>query len=154
MFHFFCFGQTCFKWVLWIYDTCETLWENYLKWASTWRIQQNVMYAQRILRSAWAYAHSEQSLPCTLWVAKDPSFLHVYSKDSDQTERMPRLIWVFAGHTCHFVGFVMGWHISKDRDQSVYLHGCTVYAFLSLIGYKVGFPMPKFISFDLDLDHA
>ena len=29
------------------------------------------------------------------------------SKDSDQTGRMPRLIWVFAGHTCHFVGFVM-----------------------------------------------
>ena len=29
------------------------------------------------------------------------------SKDSDQTGRMPRLIWVFAGRTCHFVGFVM-----------------------------------------------
>ena len=30
----------------------------------------------------------------------------VHSKDSDQTGRMPRLIWVFAGHTCHFVSFV------------------------------------------------
>ena len=29
------------------------------------------------------------------------------SKASDQTGRMPRLIWVFAGRTCHFVGFVM-----------------------------------------------
>ena len=29
-----------------------------------------------------------------------------HSKDSDQTGRMPRLIWVFAGRTCHFVGFV------------------------------------------------
>ena len=29
------------------------------------------------------------------------------SEDSDQTGRMPRLIWVFAGRTCHFVGFVM-----------------------------------------------
>ena len=29
-----------------------------------------------------------------------------HSKDSDQTVRMPRLIWVFAGHS-HFVGFVM-----------------------------------------------
>ena len=28
------------------------------------------------------------------------------SEDSDQTGRMPRLIWVFAGRTCHFVGFV------------------------------------------------
>ena len=26
---------------------------------------------------------------------------------TDQTVRMPRLIWVFAGRTCHFVGFVM-----------------------------------------------
>ena len=26
---------------------------------------------------------------------------------SDQNGRMPRLIWVFAGHTGHFVGFVM-----------------------------------------------
>ena len=25
----------------------------------------------------------------------------------DQTGRMPRLIWVFAGRTCHFLGFVM-----------------------------------------------
>ena len=26
---------------------------------------------------------------------------------TDQMGRMPRLIWVFAGRTCHFVGFVM-----------------------------------------------
>ena len=30
-----------------------------------------------------------------------------HSKDSDQTRRMPRLIWVFTGSRCHFVGFVM-----------------------------------------------
>ena len=30
-----------------------------------------------------------------------------YSGDSNQTGRMLRLIWVFAGRTCHFVGFVM-----------------------------------------------
>ena len=29
-----------------------------------------------------------------------------HSEDSDQTGRMPRLIWVFAGRTGHFVGFV------------------------------------------------
>ena len=29
-----------------------------------------------------------------------------HSKDSDQTGWMPRLIWVFAGRTGHFVGFV------------------------------------------------
>ena len=30
-----------------------------------------------------------------------------HSEDSDQTGQMPRLIWVFSGRTCHFVGFVM-----------------------------------------------
>ena len=54
------------------------------------------------IRPVW----SESSL-CAKWVAKDPNFLHADSEDSDQTGRMPRLIWVFAGRTCHFVGFVM-----------------------------------------------
>ena len=53
------------------------------------------------IRPVW----SESSLSAQ-WVAKDPSFLHADSEDSDQTGQMPRLIWVFAGHTCHFVGFV------------------------------------------------
>ena len=35
------------------------------------------------------------------------------SEDSDQTEWMPRLIWVFAGCTDRFVGFVMRWLISR-----------------------------------------
>ena len=30
-----------------------------------------------------------------------------HCEGSDQTGRMPRLIWAFVGHTCHFVGFVM-----------------------------------------------
>ena len=30
-----------------------------------------------------------------------------HSEDSDQTGRIPRLIWVFAGRKAHFVGFVM-----------------------------------------------
>ena len=44
--------------------------------------------------------------------ANDPSFLHTGSEDSDQTGQMARLTWVFAGRTCHFVGFVMRWLIS------------------------------------------
>ena len=63
--------------------------------------------AQRRLRSAWASAQSDQSSLCAQWVAKDPSVLHADSEDSDQTWRMPRLIWVFAGHTCHLVVFFM-----------------------------------------------
>ena len=61
--------------------------------------------AQRRLRSAWASAQSDQSLRCTL--NGQLSFLHADSEDSDQTGRMARLIWVFAGRICHFVGFVM-----------------------------------------------
>ena len=46
-----------------------------------------------------------ESLLFAQWVAKDPNFLHA---DRDyHTGWMPRLIWVFAGRTCHFVGFVM-----------------------------------------------
>ena len=33
--------------------------------------------------------------------------LHAASEDSDQTGRMTRLTWVFAGRTDHLVGFVM-----------------------------------------------
>ena len=51
------------------------------------------------------------------WVAKDPRFLHADSEDSNQTGRMPRLIWVFAGRTCHFLVLSCGgsnleaWHM-------------------------------------------
>ena len=48
---------------------------------------------------------SESSL--SAWQKLRSSATHwVHSEDSDQTRRMPSLIWVFAGHTCHFVGFV------------------------------------------------
>ena len=46
------------------------------------------------IRPVW----SESSL-CARGVAKDPMFLHADSEDSDQTGRIPRLIWVFAGRT-------------------------------------------------------
>ena len=40
-----------------------------------------------------------QSLLCAQWLAKHPRFLHADSEDSDQSGRMSRLIWVFAGLT-------------------------------------------------------
>ena len=46
------------------------------------------------IRPVWS-----ESLLCAQWVAKDSSFLHADSEDSDQTGRMLRLIWVFAGRT-------------------------------------------------------
>ena len=46
------------------------------------------------VRPVWS-----ESLLGTQWVAKDPRFLHVDSKDSDQTGQMPRLIPVFVWRT-------------------------------------------------------
>ena len=66
-----------------------------------WHVRPAKTQISLDIRPFW----SESSL-CAEWVAKDPRFLHADSKDSDQTGRMPRLIWVFAGRTCHFVGFV------------------------------------------------
>ena len=54
------------------------------------------------IRPVW----SESSL-CAQWVAKDPSFLHADSEDSDQSGRVPRLIWVFAGRTTSLL--VLSW---------------------------------------------
>ena len=70
--------------------------------------KKNDLCAQQRLRSAWASAQSDQSSLCALWEAKDPTFLHAHSEGSNQTGRMPRLIWVFAWRTGHplrcFVG--------------------------------------------------
>ena len=76
-----------------------------LLWTASWQNQQYGICTQRRLRSAWASAQSDQSSLCAHLLAKDPSFLHAHSEDSDQTGRMPKLIWVFAGRTCHFCWF-------------------------------------------------
>ena len=63
---------------------------------------------------------SESSL-CDQWVAKDPRFLHVDSKDSDQTGRMSRLIWVFAGRT--LIWLVLSCRGSNAHETAAFL--CT-----------------------------
>ena len=77
--------------------------------------------AQRRLRSAWASSPTDLSSLCTQWVAKYPRFLHAISKDFDQTGRMPRLIWVFAGRT--IILLVLSCHGSKyyGKHLSEYL---------------------------------
>ena len=65
-------------------------------------------HSHNLIRNARA---GSESLLCVQWVAKNQSFLPADSEDSDQTGRVPRLIWVFAWRTCHFVGFVMRWLI-------------------------------------------
>ena len=57
-----------------------------------------------------------QSSLCAQWVAEDPSFLHADSEDSDQTGRMPRLIFRWAHG--RFVGFVMSRLIFGNRPES------------------------------------
>ena len=50
---------------------------------------------------------SESSL--STWRKIGSSATHWAQAKTDQTGWMPMLIWVFAGCTCHFVGFVMLW---------------------------------------------
>ena len=64
------------------------------------------------IRPVW----SESSL-CAQWIAKGPMFLHADSTDSDQTGRMPRLIWVFAGRT--LILLVLSWCGSCTRPTYV-----------------------------------
>ena len=75
--------------------------------ALKWQNQQNDCapsedWDQLGIRPIW----SESSL-CAQMVAKDPSFLHADSEDSDQTGRMPRMIGVFAGRTV--ILLVLSW---------------------------------------------
>ena len=76
-------------------------------WAAAHQNQQNDLIAQRSLRSAWASAQYDRSSLSTwqsiVFLATHKSHI----EDSDQTGQMPRLIWVFAVRTHHFVGFVM-----------------------------------------------
>ena len=70
------------------------------------------------IRPVW----SEFSL-CVQWVAKDPIVPYADSEDSDQTGRMPRLVWIIAGRLCHFVVFCLfltwgGWYNQFRRHAS------------------------------------
>ena len=78
-------------------------------WAASWQNQQNDCAPSEGSDQPGhpPSAQSDQSSLCAQLVAKAPSFLHADSEDSDRTGRMPRLIWVFTGRTCHSVGFVM-----------------------------------------------
>ena len=62
--------------------------------------------AQRRLRKGIHLVWSVSSL--SAWRKLGSLAAHwAHSEDSDQNGRMPKLIWVFAGRTCHFVGFLM-----------------------------------------------
>ena len=75
-------------------------------WAASWQNQQMAWRPAKTqislgIRPVWL----ESSL--SAWRNHGSLATHwAHSKVSDQTGRMPRLIWVFAGRTCHFIGFV------------------------------------------------
>ena len=86
----------------WLCTLC-TLRRLRLAWASAqsslsvWRNLGSLATKTQIslgTRPVWS-----ESLLCAQWVAKDPRFLHTDIEDSNQTGRMPRLIWVFTGCT-------------------------------------------------------
>ena len=65
--------------------------ETQAKWAAARQNQQNDLWAQQRLRSAWASAQSDQSLCCPHEETLGPQL---------PTQRT-------AGYTDHFVGFVL-----------------------------------------------
>ena len=75
------------------------------------------------IRLVW----SESSL--SAWRNIGSSATHwVCSEDPDQTGWMPRLIWVFAEHTCHCVDFFM-WRLNFQKCESHFEVLVCVYSF-------------------------
>ena len=56
--------------------------------------------------------------------------LHADSEDSDQTGRMTRLTWVFAGRRDHFVGFVVRRPICNLGESNERARFCVLLASL------------------------
>ena len=76
-------------------------------WAVARQNKQTDMCPKRRLRSAWASTQSDQSLSSLHEENLGPKL----PAKTDQTGPMPKLIWIFAGRTCHFVGSVVLWLI-------------------------------------------
>ena len=90
------------------------------KWPLRWQISLCIrpVWSESLL-SAWRNIVSS----ATNWA---------HCKDSDQTGRIPRLIWVFAEHKGHFVGFIMRWLIFRK----------CIFIFASGLRYKPHFWRP------------
>ena len=84
------------------------------------------------IRQVW----SEPSL-CVQWVAMDPTFLHADSEDSDQTGRMPRLIWVFAGCTTTLLLLSWGGLFYTDSNFWQCIHTILQKVIVSLVNQGI-----------------
>ena len=91
------------------------------------RHAKNGLCPQGRLRSVWASAQSDQSSLCAWRSLGSLDILRVPSKGSRQTVQMPRLIWVFAGRTGHFAGFVM------QQLKSLFFHFFFTHAFCNFM---------------------
>ena len=80
-----------------------------------WRVRPAKTQISLGIRPVWS-----ESSPCAQWVAKDSSFLHADSEGSDQTGRMPRLIWVFAGRTTTLLVLSWGGSYYKTSRTNTY----------------------------------
>ena len=82
-----------------IQNTIEAL-NPFFIWAASWQNQQNGMCIQQRLKISLGICPVLTESSLSIWRKLGSLATHwVRSKDSDQTGRMPRLIWVFAGRT-------------------------------------------------------
>ena len=113
------------------------LWDQ---WIHSWVSLQDVsqlktkptmwLCAQRRLRSAWASAQSDQS-SLSEWRKVGPLATHwTHSEGSDQTGRMHRLIWVFAGRTVILLVLTWGAHLIAQMNS---VHCCSWTDFTALL---------------------
>ena len=73
-----------------------------VKWAEERQSQQNDLCAQQRVWSAWASTQHDRGLRCLPEESLCSKLPINCTEDSDQSGQMPRLIWVFAGHTFYY----------------------------------------------------
>ena len=87
---------------------------------TNWHVRAAKTQVSLGIRPVW----SEFSL--SAWRKLWPLATHwAHMKDSDETGRMPTLIWVFAGRTDYFVSFVAGrfkWKNNNSNSQPKQVH--------------------------------
>ena len=102
-------------------------------WASAWRMLGSLCTTQRTAKTLIRLGGRMSGSLATHWAD---------SEDSDQTGRMPRQIWVFAGRTCHFVmkrlifHALLLWGIGTDFAQITFTIFVTRQANLCLRAFR------------------
>ena len=83
-----------------------------------WHVRSAKTHTSLGIRPVW----SESSL--SAWRKLGSLATHwAHNEDSDQTGRIPSLLWVIAGCTCHFVRFIMRWLIYVHLSSRVRVVG-------------------------------